>query len=172
MIGRTNLTYDQLQTLVVESEGSVDAHPITYVYNDAESISFLLTLLHLIYGRQITTMPTSEHYKIISTYKSLTKKVQHHENLLEQFTKQWWNKYLLSLQEQSIPKSRNNQESGIAVRDITIVQNNMTNLNFWKLVKVEQLSLADGVTCAAHVRVYSENSNHSQLLHWSIQQKM
>ena len=34
VVGRTNLTYDELQTLVVEIEGIVNARPVTYVYDD------------------------------------------------------------------------------------------------------------------------------------------
>ena len=46
VIGRANLTYDELQTLVIEIEGLINARPITYMYDDTESISFPLSPSH------------------------------------------------------------------------------------------------------------------------------
>jgi hypothetical protein len=170
VIGRANLTYDELQTLVVEIEGLINARPITYMYDDTESISFPLSPSHLVYGRRITTMPNSEHYEIVSTYKSLTRKAKHHRNLLERFTKQWRNEYLLALRERASIKTRGNRNPDIAVGDIVIIRNDQTKRNFWKLAKVEELLCGeDGVARAAIVRVLRENSDHSQLLRRSIQ---
>ena len=109
VVGRANLTYDELQTLIVEIEGIVNARPITYVYDDTESISFSLTPLHLIYGRRITTMPNSQHYKILSTYNSLTRKARHQRKLLNQIVKYWRNEYLLALPDQATTKTRGNE---------------------------------------------------------------
>ena len=170
VIGRVNLTYDELQTLVVEIEGLINARPITYMYDDTESISFPLSPSHLVYGRRITTMPNSEHYEIVSTYKSLTRKAKHHRNLLERFTKQWRNEYLLALRERASIKTRGNRNPDIAVGDIVIIRNDQTKRNFWKLAKVEELLCGeDGVARAAIVRGLRENSDHSQLLRRSIQ---
>ena len=170
VIGRANLTYDELQTIVVEIEGLINARPLTYVYDDVESVSLPLTPSHLVYGRRITTMPNGEHYEIQSTYQSLTRKAKHHRNLLQRFTKQWKHEYLLALREQSSTKSRANQNPEIAVGDIVIIRNDQTKRIFWKLAKVEQLLPGDdGVTRAAEVRVLRGDSNHSQLLRRSIQ---
>ena len=79
VVGRTNLTYDELQTLVVGIESIVNARLVTYLYDDAESISFSLTPSHSVYGRRFTTMPNSQHYEIVSTYHSLTRKAKHHK---------------------------------------------------------------------------------------------
>lgn len=164
VIGRTNLTYDELQTLVVEIDGIVNARPVTYVYDDTESIS------HLVYGRRITNMPNSQHYEIVSTYHSLTRKAKYHRKLLEQYTKQWRNEYLLALREQASIKTRDNHNPEIATGDIVIIRNDQTKRVFWKLTKVEQLLRGeDGIARAAVVRVFRENANHSQILRRSIQ---
>ena len=169
VIGRTNLTYDELQTIVVEIEGLINARPLTYVYDDVESVSFPLSPSHLVYGRRITTMPNSEHYEIQSTYQSLTKKAKHHRNLLQRFTNQWKNEYLLALREQSSSNSRGNRKPEISVGDIVIIRNDQTKRIFWKLAKVEQLLQGDdGATRAAQVRVLRGDSGHSQLLRRSV----
>lgn len=50
VIGRTTLSYDELNTLLTEIEGVLNARPLTYVYDDRESISYPLTPSSLIYG--------------------------------------------------------------------------------------------------------------------------
>ena len=82
VIGRTNLTYDELHTIVVEIEGLINARPLTYVYDNLEWISYPLTPSHLVYGRRITTMPNGENFEIQSIYQSLTRKAKHLRNLL------------------------------------------------------------------------------------------
>lgn len=171
-VGRTSLTYDELNTLLVEVEGLINARPITYVFDDQESISYPLSPSHLIYGRRITTEPNSEHYEVISTYQSLMRKAQHHRNLLLQFTKRWRTEYLLSLREQSMVKSKSNKAIEVAVGDIVLLKNDKTSRNFWKLAKIEQLLYGDGgVARAVIVKVVGGKGNRrTQLLRRSIQQ--
>ena len=105
VIGRSSLNYE-MSTLLVEIEAVMNARPITYVYGDNESISYPLTPSDLIYGRRITFSPNSQHYEIMSTYSSLTKRLKHHRFLLGQFTRRWRNEYLTSLREQAAKGSR------------------------------------------------------------------
>ena len=86
VIGRTTLSYDELNTLITEVEGVINARPLTYVHDDRESISYPLTPSDLIYGRCITVSPNRQHHEILSTYNSLTKRLKHHRFLLSQFT--------------------------------------------------------------------------------------
>ena len=67
VIGRSTLNFDQLRTLLVEIEGVINARPITYVYDDEESVSYPLTSSDLIYGRRINSTPNGSHYEIHST---------------------------------------------------------------------------------------------------------
>ena len=59
ILGRSMLNFEQLRTILVEIEGVINARPITYVYDDQESISYALTPSDLIYGRRITANPNS-----------------------------------------------------------------------------------------------------------------
>ena len=101
IIGRASLTYDELNTILIEVGAPINSRPITDIYDDVESTSYPLCPSHLIYGRRITSMPSSEHYEVVSTYHSLTRRSRHQRKLLQQFTKQWGREYLQSLQEQA-----------------------------------------------------------------------
>ena len=87
----------------------------------------------MVYGRRITNMPNSQHYEIVSTYHSLTRKAKHHRKVLEQFTRQWRNEYLLALREQASIKKRDNRNSEIAIGDIVIVRNDQTKRVFLEI---------------------------------------
>ena len=50
-VGRSTLDYDELQTALVGIEATVNARPLTYVYDDEESVSTPLTPSHLINGK-------------------------------------------------------------------------------------------------------------------------
>ena len=167
VIGRTSLPYDQLQTLIVEIEGLLNARPLTYIYDDSESISFPLSSSHLVDGRRIVNSPNGQYLEVISTNKSLTRKLRHHRKLLENYARQWRTEYLQSLRENS--HASLNQQAKIAVGDIVVVQNDKTKRNFWKLAKVEELLPGeDGVVRAAVIKTCSDNANRVQLLRRSV----
>ena len=42
-IGRATLSYDELSTILIEIESIINARPLTYVYDDIESVSYPLT---------------------------------------------------------------------------------------------------------------------------------
>ncbi|KAL9977059.1 hypothetical protein ACROYT_G014423 [Oculina patagonica] len=172
-IGRSTLTYDELSTLLTEIEGLINARPLTYVYDDEDSISYPLTPSDLIYGRRVTTTPNSQHFEITSTYDSLTKRLKHHRHLLGQFTRQWRNEYLTSLREHAIKNARlngDNSVTGVKVGDIVILKNDSVRRSFWKLAKVEELHPGrDGKVQAVSVKVTGTNSSSIQRLRRPIQ---
>lgn len=43
VIGRYSLSFDELGTLLTKVEGVINAKPLTYVYDNQESISYSLT---------------------------------------------------------------------------------------------------------------------------------
>ena len=162
-VGRTSLGYNKLNTLVVEVESLINSRPLTYIYDDEESISHPLTLSHLISSHRISAMPNDEYFEIVSTHNTLTRR-RHHKQLLQQFSKQWKREYLLSLRENSTARSVSGNHTAITVGDIVILKNDSTSRAFWKLGKVEQLILGkDGKVRAAIVKVSSSNGNNQLL---------
>ena len=163
-VGRTSLDYDELNTALVETESIINSRPLTYIYGDDESISHLLTPSHFFNGRKISSLPNDEHFEIISTHNTLTRRQQHHKRLLQQFAKQWRREYLLSLRERPTTKSANGNPATVRVGDIVILKNDSTSRAFWKLAKVEELVPGNvGKIRAAIVKVPRINGK-SQLL--------
>ena len=96
-VGRSLLTFEELCTLVVEIEATLNNRSLTYIYDDGEGLLYPLTPADLINGRQIATMPHQRDCNVISTLHSLTKRTRYHFRLLESFNKQWRKEYLLGL---------------------------------------------------------------------------
>ena len=153
VLGRTSLTFEELRTILVEIEATINNRPLTYMYDDEEGISYPLTRSQLIYGRQINVSPNDKQFEIVSTHQALTKKAKYQKRLLGQFTKRWKSEYLLNIREGSSVKiGRGNQS--ISAGDIVILKEDGTSRLFWRLAKIQDLiQSADGMTRAAKIRL-------------------
>ena len=61
-IGRSSLNHDELNTLLIEVESVLNSRPLTYVFDDSEGVSYMLSPSHLIYGCKIANIPNIGHY--------------------------------------------------------------------------------------------------------------
>lgn len=72
-VGRSTLTFEEMRTLLVEIECTLNNRPLIYLYDEIEGVSQPLTPADLIYGRQIVETANDHHFEVISTAQSLTK---------------------------------------------------------------------------------------------------
>jgi len=153
ILGRTSLTFEELRTILVEIEATLNNRPLTYTYDDEEGISYPLTPSQLIYGRQISTLPNDKQFEIVSTHQALTKKAKYQKRILGQFIRRWKREYLLSIREgSSAINGQGNQR--ISVGDIVILKEDGTPRLFWRLAKIQYLIQSDdGMTRAATIRL-------------------
>ena len=166
ILGRATLDYDELLTVLIEIEGIINARPITYVYDDEESVSYALSPSQLTNGRRICSRPNSRHYEIVSTNSSLNKRARRHKQILCQFTTRWRKEYLRNIRENAQVNGKRQKQKTEQLKegDIVIVKNDKTNRNFWRLGKIEELiSGDDGMVRAAKVRVSNENGKSDVL---------
>ena len=164
VIGRNIMKFEQLRTLLVEVEGIVNARPLTYVHDDTEGISYTLCPAHLLYGRRICHTPNSQHFEIVSTFQTLTKKWKSHKQLLNQFTTQWRKDYLLNLRECHAVSSKKESRPMIEVGQLVILKDDLTKRVFWKLAIVDELLPGrDGKIRAVKVKVPNEKGSTSTL---------
>ena len=159
VLGRSTLNFDELNTVLVEIESVINSRPVTYVYVDEDANSYPLTPSDLIYRRRISTNPNASHQEIMNTYQSLTQRLRHHKNLLQQLTNKWRKEYLTSLRERRQPQSKDNNKEGVSGGDLVVLKNDSTSRIYWKLAKVgEVIYSADGKARAAVVKV-ANNTN-------------
>ena len=162
-IGCANLNFEELRTLLIEVEAILNTRPLKYVQEDDE-VSYSLSPSQLLYGRRITTMPNDNHFDVISTYASLTKKRKHHYRLLENFTKQWRREYLTGLRETHSRHQKGAKRDTAVVGDVVILKDDTTKRVFWKLAVIEELMTGkDGQVRAAIVKVVNSEGRQARL---------
>jgi len=104
VLGRTHISLQTLQTIVVEVEVLLNDRPLTYISDDPKDPE-PLTPLHLLSGRRITSLPYEQHtlYEIsdpsYNEHNRLSKDAKIQDLLLQHFTAQWRNEYLTSLRQ-------------------------------------------------------------------------
>lgn len=163
-IGRANLSFEELRTILVEVEGIINARPLTHVENDEDGITYTLSPSHLMYGRRITSLPNPSHFDILSTYQTLTKRRKHHVRLLENFTRVWRHEYLTSLRETHAHQKGALNSRAVTVGEVVILKDDTTKKMYWKLAVVEELiSGRDGQIRAAVVRIINCDSKPSRI---------
>ena len=101
-MGKTILTLEEMNTILVELESVVNARPLTYVEDDQDGLSYTLSPSHLLHGRRITCLPNSGHLEVLSIHSTLTKRYKHQRKVLSQFMQLWRKHYLLNLRENHI----------------------------------------------------------------------
>ena len=138
VVGRATLTLDELTTVIIEIETTLNNRPLTYIHDDNEGVSHALTPASLIYGRRIATTPSSRQFEITSTSKALTKRAKHQHHSLSCFIRLWQREYLLSLQERRSIKVAKGNSRKIRTGDIVILKEDGTSRCLWKLAKVTE----------------------------------
>ena len=163
-IGQATLTFDQLQTLLIEIEAIVNSRPLTYAYDDVEGLSYTISPSHLLYGRRIASVPNNEIYEVVSTHESLIRRCKQQKHIFQQFMSLWRKTYLLHLREHHRVKQRVTKGPEVAVGDVVILKNDTTKRLFWKLAIVKELLTGiDGNVRAAIVMTTDPNYKSKQL---------
>ena len=70
-VGRSTLTVEELTTMIVGIESTLNNRPLTFLY---DGISRALTPTDLIYGHRLATTPSSRQFEIDNTAQSLTRR--------------------------------------------------------------------------------------------------
>ena len=137
VIGNARLSFDEMLTVLVEIEGTLNSRPLTY--DDNNPSEEVLTPYHLIHGTRIHSLPEvlepeEEFGENSATYtrrhKYQTKKLQH-------FWKRWQREYLTALRESHENKTAG---KGISPKEgDVVVHEDGVKRGLWKMGVVEGL---------------------------------
>ena len=132
VVGKTTLSFTQLNTVLTEVEASINSRPLTYVFSAANEPS-PITPAHFIVGERLTALPIV-HLKPLSipgTSDAYIKRFNMRERLLEQFWSRWKNEYLLQLR--SAMASRRQRVREFSVGDVVLIHDSKLPRHHWKM---------------------------------------
>ena len=148
MTGRSRLSLDELQTLLVEVESILNSRPILYV--SAGEVEEPLTPSHLLMGRRILSLPDnltaiadpddSEFNTLLSSTELETRLKQLSESL-NYFWSRWRDEYLAELRESHRLNHRNSaSRPSISKGDIVVIHDEDTprGLAMWRRCLLEE----------------------------------
>ena len=161
VLGRSFITLEVLQTLIVEVEAVLNDRPLTYLSADVTDPE-PLTPSHMLYGRRITMLP----YPVVEdeltdptflSSTSLRDKVNRQTQLLDHFQRRWQREYLTSLRE--VYKATGTSKQTVNVGDVVLVHDDVPRLQ-WRLAVIEELIEGlDGFARAAKIRTSTGRTN-------------
>lgn len=154
-LGNAKLSYEELLTVLVEVECTLNSRPLTYEYDEVDEE--VLTPSHLIYGRRIKALPDEivepddvvNETQCSSRFKYLSTRLSH-------FWNRWRREYLASLREFHRCKL-GNQNRTVEVGDVVVVYEEDRKRCEWKMGVVQSLVTGkDSVIRGAKVRVITK----------------
>ena len=152
-LGRSFISLQQLQTIVVEVESMLNDRPLTYVNSDLQDLQ-PLTPSHLLYGRRIQQAPRpledqeEENDPSFVDGVDLRKRVDKLTQLISHFSSRWKREYLTSLRE--FYKTSRQGKQLIRTGDVVIVHEDNKPRLQWRLAVIETLLRARMVKSVLH----------------------
>ncbi|XP_033231913.1 uncharacterized protein LOC117182907 [Belonocnema kinseyi] len=156
-VGNTLLTYDQLETYVVEIAGILNSRPISPLSNDPIDL-LPLTPSHFLIGSSLSTIPQANLEKTPTGRLSAW---QHVQMLRQHFWRRWHREYLHQLTNRS--KWRNNptdEEIKVGIL-VLLKEDNLPPLS-WKLGRIVEVHPGrDNVIRVVKLRTNSGTYTHA-----------
>ncbi|CAK1600414.1 unnamed protein product [Parnassius mnemosyne] len=146
ILGNCNLTYEELNTVLVQIEGVLNSRPLTPLSTDPDDL-LPLTPGHFLIGRLITSFPSQNYGEVPSSRLSRYQRIQ---QLRQHFWRRWSKEYLSELQQRS--KWRSNADT-LGTGDLVVLkEDNLPPLK-WRLGRITAFHPgADGINRVADIR--------------------
>ena len=167
VLGRARLTFDELRTVLVEVEATLNSRPLTYQYDEVGSE--VLTPSHLMYGRRITSLPDGQGVTGECSNKAHSiARFKYVSTILEHFRNRWKREYLRNLREFHKVGVCERRSELVKPGDVVIVFEQGKKRGEWKTGVVQDLIRGkDEVARGARVCVMS--NGRRQVLSRSVQ---
>ena len=156
-LGKAKLTYEEMETALVEVEAAINSRPLTYIYGD--EMGEALTPSHLAIGRRLlNTVSISEQNDNELSHVTMNARYQHLQKVLNHFWKRFSSEYLLELHEHHLAnKGKYDELSKLLLGDIVLIKDDKLKRNSWRRGKVESLIEGrDGKVRGAVLKVFDK----------------
>ena len=165
VLGRSMLTFDELQTVVTEIEAVINDRPLTFLSSQVDDLE-PITPSHFLHGRVLTTLP-SEHYDLEelddpSFYppSTMQRRIILMAKLQREFWQRWSHEYLAALRERDKLTGIGCTVNQIRVGDVVLIHDDTLPRLKWRKGRVEKLTFGnDGLVRSVSLRTSSGYTN-------------
>ncbi|CAB4007204.1 Pro-Pol poly [Paramuricea clavata] len=142
VLGKSQLSFDELSTILAEIEAVLNSRPLTYSYSD--DIEEAITPAHLIIGRRLLNLPDGvvreENFDGESGKEAVQRRATYVAKKIQHFWQRWKREYLVDIREFHRPKKGNTSTSPVQVGDIVSIRDeSQLQRGLWSMGKVERL---------------------------------
>ena len=132
VLGNAKLSYEELESVLIETEGVLNSRPLTYVYEELSEDP--LTPSHLVIGRRLLDKPTVS----TESLRTMARRERYLQTLLTHFKNRWRTEYLTGIREYQKLKVTEPKRA-IQIGDIVHIHADKTPRQQWRMGKVEKL---------------------------------
>ena len=139
-LGNAKLTYEELETVLIEIESVINCRPLTYLFEDEAEEA--LTPSHLVLGRRlISEVSKPEQSNVKQSQQSLNGRYRYLQTIIEHYWKRFSKEYLLELHQHHLNVHKGNYEElcKLLLGDVVLIKDDSFKRNAWKKGKVDQL---------------------------------
>ena len=139
-LGNAKLTYEELETVLIEIESVVNCRPLTYLFEDEAEEA--LTPSHLALGRRLVSeVPKANPTNVDQTRESLTARYRYHQTIIDHYWKRFSKEYLLELHQHHLNSHKGNYEElcKVLLGDVVLIKDDSFKRNCWRKGKVHEL---------------------------------
>ena len=164
-LGKARLTYEELETVLVEIETVINCRPLTYLFEETDEA---LTPSHLVIGRRLITDVEKGEIPISVEHSSetLNSRFTYLQNIIDHYWNRFSKEYLLDLHQHHLSSCKRNYDEfcRLVLGDVVLIKDDACKRNEWKKGKVEQLIFGnDGHVRGALLKVsHRGNVSHIQ----------
>ena len=156
-IGKSLLTYEELESILCQVEASINARPLAYKSED--DIGQAITPLHLIYGFQASNVefiPMNNPDQCLNRMKYL-------QRVVEDQWKRFYRTYLNELRQHHLYRKDGKNIPDLKLNDVVVIKDdNPLPRSKWPLGKVNELITGpDGLIRGAKIRVITKTGQAS-----------
>ena len=156
-LGKALLDFEELLTVIVEIESTLNSRPICYIYDD--TIDEVLTPSHLLFGRRLlgSCVDDVNPENVNVSSETLTRKAKQLNSLITRFWGIWSKEYLVGLREFHNSKNRLPGKQ-ISVGEVVLISDEKLPRNRWKMAVVVEVHIGrDGFTRGCKLRTLTKN---------------
>ena len=136
-VGDTLLTFEHLNTYVIEIEGLLNSRPLTPLSSDPNDFQ-ALTPAHFLIGESLTALPERDFMDVPANRLSVW---QHIQKIKQHFWSRWHKEYINELNMRS--KWKQDAASNLRINDLVLLQAETLPPLHWALGRImEVLTLA------------------------------